>query len=164
MLRDQIRERLRADEGTGPMQNGRHLPYLDCCGKVRSECKCKTKGFLTIGFGHLLDGKGITRAQADRLLDDDIDDTVREVAAAIPWVADIDPVRQAIVVLMAYQMGTGSAVIGTGLMGFRGMLRALKAGDYETAAVEMLDSTWARDDSPKRALRMANTMRTGTWQ
>ena len=151
MTRDRLLTQLKADEGTGPMKHGRHLLY-----------KCP-KGFWTIGYGHNLDAKGLTRAQAERLLDDDLDETIRELGAALPWVADLDPVRQAVLVMMAYQMGVGSAVNKTGLCGFTQFLEAMQAGDYNTASVQGLESKWASLDSPKRALRLMEMVRSGLW-
>ena len=48
-----------------------------------------------------------------------------------------------------------------GLLGFRRMLTALAVGNYHGAAKEMLDSKWARSDSPSRAERLAKIMREG---
>ena len=48
-----------------------------------------------------------------------------------------------------------------GLLGFRRMLTALAVGDYQGAAMEMLDSKWARSDSSSRAERLVRMMREG---
>ena len=56
---------------------------------------------------------------------------------------------------MGYQLGIAE------LMGFKRMLAAMERGDYEAAAREMLDSKWARQDSPGRARRLAERMRRG---
>lgn len=66
---------------------------------------------------------------------------------------DLSPLRQAILVCMAYQMGV------QGLKGFRNTLKLLGAGYYGLAASEMLDSTWYRQDSPNRALRYSRMMK-----
>ncbi|SAL14719.1 lysozyme family protein [Caballeronia telluris] len=54
------------------------------------------------------------------------------------------------------------------LLGFAKIIAAARARDYTRAAVEMLDSKWAREDvgigtavTPGRALRLANLMRAG---
>lgn len=150
--REFIRKQLKQDEGTGPLKSGRHMPY-----------KCPA-GYLTIGYGHNLDAKGITRAQAEKLLDDDIDETIRDLVAALPWVADLDEVRQGVLVMMSFQMGVGRyKPKPTGLLAFQRTLDDIKQGDYHTAAVHMLESKWGKTDSPKRALRLADMMRTGEW-
>lgn len=62
---------------------------------------------------------------------------------------------QGVLVEMAFQMGI------RGLFGFRKMWLALDAGNYGLAAAEMLDSEWARKDSPGRAKKLAEIMRAG---
>jgi lysozyme len=46
------------------------------------------------------------------------------------------------------------------LLHFRRMLSALEQGDYQKAAVEMLDSKWARQVG-KRATHLNHMMKTG---
>jgi len=53
------------------------------------------------------------------------------------------------VVEMIYQMGMA------GFLGFKKTIAALKAGNYQLAAAEMLNSRWARQDSPNRAKDLA---------
>ena len=57
-----------------------------------------------------------------------------------------------VVTAMIYQMGA------TGVSGFNDMLYELSQKDYMDAANEMLDSKWARIDSPSRAMEMASIM------
>ena len=52
---------------------------------------------------------------------------------------------------MVYQMGT------TGVSNFKNTLTAIQSGDYKLAAVEMLDSKWAKQ-TPDRAAEMALVM------
>ncbi|WP_414717526.1 hypothetical protein [Steroidobacter sp.] len=58
---------------------------------------------------------------------------------------------------MAYQLGTN------GVTNFKRMCAALRIRDYSAAAIEMLDSTWAKQ-TPARAKRMAEIMRTEEWR
>ena len=60
-----------------------------------------------------------------------------------------------VILSMAYQMGM------EGLLGFRCFLASIAVCDYCLAATEMLDSKWARIDSPDRAKRLADMMRKG---
>lgn len=135
---------LKRHEGTGPTKNGRFLPYKDTVGK------------LTIGYGHNLTDKGLTLRQAEALLDDDIDEAIRDLVARFPWVAQLDVVRQAVLVDMCFNLGIG------GLAQFRQTLAAIQRGDYETASVRMLESLWA-DQVGRRARRLAEMMRSGQW-
>jgi len=65
--------------------------------------------------------------------------------------------RQAILISMAYQMGV------EGLRGFKKFLSALKAKDWALASKEMLDSKWARSDSPARAKRHSQVILSGSF-
>ncbi len=116
-------------------------------------------GFWTIGVGRLIDsrkGGGLSEDEIDYLLTNDIKRKTAEVAKALPWVSRLDGARQAVLVGMAFQMGT------EGLLKFRNTLAMVQAGDYEGAARGMLQSLWARQ-TPERAARMAKQMRTGEW-
>lgn len=68
---------------------------------------------------------------------------------------DDDPVRSAIILSMAYQMGV------EGLLGFTDMWAALGQGNYDLAADAMLDSLWGITQTPERAARHAQVMREG---
>lgn len=141
MMRDQLRARLIADEGVKLHAYQDHL------------------GFWTIGVGRLIDqrkGGGITLSEAHLLLDHDIDRCVRDVTAALPWVDALSPTRQAVLVMMAFQMGVG------GLLQFTRTLTAIKSARYDDAKRFMLASKWAQQ-TPARARRLAEMMRTGGW-
>lgn len=64
--------------------------------------------------------------------------------------------RQDILTSMAYQMGV------SGLSEFHHMLEAICNQDWNEAAAQMLDSTWAKQ-TPERANRHADVMRSGQW-
>jgi lysozyme len=59
---------------------------------------------------------------------------------------------------MAYQLGT------SGIANFKKMGASRRIRDYNNAAFEMLDSTWAREQTAARARRMARIMRTRLWE
>lgn len=63
----------------------------------------------------------------------------------------INPQAFGLVTEMVYQMGT------TGVSNFKNTLTAIQNGDYKLAAVEMLDSKWAKQ-TPDRATEMALVM------
>lgn len=116
-------------------------------------------GYQTIGVGHLLDPRKNGRLPEpiiDLLLDHDIGEA-RRAAEKLPGFAELNEVRQAVIVSMVFQMGLH------GVRGFPKMLAALAGGHYTRAAEEMIDSKWAREDSPKRAERAAKMMGTGEW-
>lgn len=118
------------------------------------------RGYWTIGVGRLIDkrkGGGLTPDEIDYLLRNDIERKSREVFAALPWAKDLNEPRQAVLICMAFQMGT------PGLLGFKTTLAHVQAGRYTEAATEMLVSLWA-GQTPGRATRMAMQMETGEWQ
>jgi len=116
-------------------------------------------GFTTIGVGRLIDvrrGGGLSPAEIDFLLTNDIGEKTAQVLEALPWATDLNEPRFAVLVNMAFQMGI------RGLLGFSGMLAAVKDGDYKAAAEHMLDSKWEKQ-TPDRAHRLANQMESGEW-
>lgn len=119
-----------------------------------------SEGYLTIGVGHLIDqrrGGRLPDFIIDTLLDHDIEQAQRELLAALPWFLSLDPPRQAVLVNMAFNLGTA------GLLKFAKTLGAIKTGSYSEAALHMLDSKWARQVGV-RAQRLATQMEKGEWQ
>lgn len=116
-------------------------------------------GYWTIGVGHLIDerkGGSLPEFIVDTLLSHDIEKHQRELIAALPWFIELDPVRQAVLVNMAFNLGT------VGLLKFANTLRAIRDGSYSGAAMHMLDSAWAQQVGI-RAQRLATQMETGVW-
>ena len=133
-----LRDQLIRDEGL------RLLPYTDTVGK------------LTIGVGRNLTDVGISETEAEMLLENDVGRTVGKLLVVCPWISKLDAPRHAVLVGMAFNMGV------TGLLGFRQMLLAVQAGQWATAAHEMLESRWA-EQVGARAQRLAQQMETGVW-
>ncbi len=73
---------------------------------------------------------------------------------SLSWWRKLDPVRQAVIANMAYNLGLGR------LLKFKHMLTAAEAGDWLRASSEMLLSAWA-SQVHDRATRLASQMRTG---
>lgn len=113
-----------------------------------------TAGKLTIGVGRNLEDRGITREESAYLLANDIANEERELLRALPWVAQLDEVRQRVLLDMSFNLGI------VGLLGFKNTLATIRAGDYTKAASMMLDSKWARQVG-QRAERLSRMMATG---
>ena len=114
-------------------------------------------GFLTIGYGRLIDrlkGGRITKDEAEFLLDNDISDKTTELTRKLPWVLQLDEVRSTVLLAMAFQMGTDK------LLTFKNTLKAVWDRDYKAAAAGMRASLWYRQ-TPQRAERLAKAMETG---
>lgn len=115
----------------------------------------RVQGHPTIGYGFALDVADIPKEVAEVWLAHLVARVHRDLVARIPFWSELDPVRQLALAEMAYQMGV------TGVLEFRHALQALGTGDAERAAAELLSSTWAREQSPARAARVAAMVRSG---
>ncbi len=135
MNRQLLRSQLERHEGL------RLKPYLDTVGK------------LTVGYGRNLEDVGISRDEADFMLDNDIDQVERQLETVDEY-RDLDPVRQTVIANMAFNLGFA------GLMGFKNMWSAIDRRDWDRAAKEMLNSKWARQVGV-RAVELSEIMRTG---
>jgi lysozyme len=153
-----------------------------------------TKGTPTIGIGHnmevdprmapgtalraRLDRDGCTRAEALAWLREDMDIAAAALSRALPWANQLDEVRQAVLVELAFNMGIGFAPgenprfpKGKGLRSFVNTLAKVERGDYEAAARGLLwndearkiPSKWHSDVKARRANTIANEMATGRW-
>jgi len=122
-------------------------------GKSLKPYQC-TAGKLSIGYGRNLDDRGITNAEAEYLLDNDIETAVAELDRVFPgWRNHSDNVQNVLVEL-SFAMGAPR------LSGFKKMWAALDARDYPTAAAELLDSRW-RQQVGQRAITLADRLRNG---
>jgi len=136
--RDRLRQQLIVHEGL------RLFPYTDTVGK------------LTIGVGRNISDVGISRVEALLLLDNDIDRSVLDLHTHIPWVHDLDPVRQAVLVDMCFNLGWPR------LSEFHNTLAAFKRKDWVSAAEGMRASKWAKQVGA-RAVRLRKMVLTGLW-
>ncbi len=130
---------LKGDEGY------KQFPYRD------------PRGVLTIGYGFNLESDGLVQAEASAVLALRVNRRYLELITALPWVQQLDEVRQGVLLNMAYNLGV------RGLQEFKCMLLALQAGDFGPAADDMLLSRWAGQVGD-RAQRLATQMRSGVWQ
>ena len=113
-----------------------------------------TAGHLTIGIGRNLDDRGITEDEARFLCQNDVDIVEQELARKFPFIVGLDDVRTRVLLDMAFNLGVPR------LSAFSNMWAALEEGDYKQAAVEMLDSRWARQVG-RRATNLSQMMETG---
>lgn len=115
--------------------------------------KC-TADKTTIGVGRNLDDVGITEEEAEYLLQNDIDRVILALRRELPWIDQLDEVRQRVLYDMAFNLGI------SGLLQFKKTLKAVKDGDYERAGRMMLDSKWATQVG-KRSDRLSVMMNIG---
>jgi lysozyme len=114
-------------------------------------------GLWTIGIGRMIDGRkkgGITRPEAELLLENDLDKREAALDMRLSWWRSIDIVRQGVLLEMTFQMGID------GLLKFANTLTQVHRGNYAAAAAGMRRSLWARQ-TPNRAERLARIMEQG---
>ena len=114
-----------------------------------------TTGHLTIGWGHNLEW-GISEPVAALLLREDVARAEAALVRAHRWVRELDPVRKAVLVSMAFNLGL------EGLLRFSQTLGAVASGRWADAAAAMRRSQWA-DQVGARAEELAEMMVTGEW-
>lgn len=121
-----------------------------------------SKGYFTIGIGILVDDRfihaGLREKEIDFIFQNRLFEVKEEINRKFPWVFALDEIRQAVLYNMAFQLGV------QGLAGFPKFLTYLKNNMWLLASQEMLDSKWAREDSPARAKRLSQQILTGEWQ
>ena len=118
--------------------------------------KCPS-GKTTIGYGRNLDDRGISKQEAEMLLDNEIKDICARLTLVLPWFEDIGSVRQDVLVNMAYNMGV------SGLLKWKKTLEDIKERRYKDASQKMRESLWAGQVG-KRALELADQLEKGVYE
>jgi lysozyme len=111
------------------------------------------KGNVTIGIGRNLIGNGISTREMKALLKNDIA-RARKRAERYKWFSGMNQPRQAVIVSLIFNMGN--------IDSFVRMRRAIVFKDWETSAVELLDSKYSRDVGD-RCLILSDMLRSGKW-
>ena len=114
-------------------------------------------GYPTFGVGHLVlekdeeHGKPVgTPVSEERILEclsKDIDIVCDELDMKDPWWRNLDDNRQRVMANMCFNLGHPR------LSNFKKFIGAMQISDWETAAVEMMDSKWAGQVG-NRAIRL----------
>jgi lysozyme len=116
-----------------------------------------SRGIWTIGYGTNLQAVEIDRKTAELWMYRALR-RARDGISSLPGFSEAGIVRQDVLTECAYQIGV------FGLMRFRKMWAAVAALDWQTAAVEMLDSKVARFQAPERWAVLAQRMASGKWE
>lgn len=120
-----------------------------------------SRGILTVGYGHNLKAKPLDPQvllliQLAYHLQCTIDmKEVTDYLSRLSWFQKLDPIRQAVLVDMAYNLGIPT------LLQFHQTLQEIQEGHYVAAADSMLHSEWAKQVGP-RAIEDASLMRDGS--
>jgi lysozyme len=114
----------------------------------------------TCGIGCTL---GVTKdtawddAQIDSNYEAAVQTAINGLDRIAPWWRGLDTVRANVLIDMSFQLGAPR------LSKFRMLFCACAVGNYDRAAEEMLNSTWAHQ-TPSRAAKLATRMRTGLFE
>ena len=127
---DNLREQLKIDEG------------------VKYEIYNDHLGYATFGIGHLVVegdeehgkpiGTPISEERVNSVFDSDVATYVTEAKKVFPNLDTLPEEAQAVIVNMCFNMGAPR------LSKFKKFIGGVNAGDWNTAAVEMMDSRWAK--------------------
>ena len=107
--------------------------------------KC-SEGYLTLGVGRNLDANGISEDEAMYILDNDIKRVQEELDRSWGSWRTFPEKARMVCIDMCFQLGI------SGFMGFRRTRALMEMGMWLEASEEMLDSLWARVQTPNRAL------------
>ena len=141
---EQLRETLKVDEG------------------VKYEIYKDHLGYPTFGIGHLIVesdqeygepvGTGVHLNRVNEAFDEDVSVMIDEAKKLFPDLEDLPEEAQQVIVNMTFNMGRPR------LSKFKKFIAGVNAGDWEKAAVEMMDSRWAKQVG-SRAERLRNRIR-----
>lgn len=111
-------------------------------------------GKLTIGVGRNLEDNGISTEEALMLLENDISRAANELDRNMFGWRGFSEARQRALLNMCFNLGWPR------MSGFKNMIAAIWADDWDTAAAEALDSYWASQVG-SRAKRIAVLLKEG---
>jgi lysozyme len=116
----------------------------------RSEPYTCTAGYLTVAFGKRVDYLNVDKETGEKWCLEDLKKLDSRLRIVFQWYKDSPKMIKAVVLDLVYQLGI------KGFSRFKKSIYLLETEQYEEAAEEMLDSKWARSDSPNRAKELSD--------
>jgi len=135
-MSDPTATRIKKNEGL------RHIAYKD------------TNGIWTVGYGRNLQAVAFTDQEIDLMFANDLK-RAQIGAKSFKAYERLSEARRGVIVEMCYQLGA------EGVRRFTAFWDAVARSDWETAKKELLNSKWARKDSPARAQELAEIFYNG---
>ena len=120
----------------------RSKPYVDTVGKI------------TIGVGFNLDDNGLPSKIIEELLDMTMKEAIENAQSFIRNFDDLSDNRKAVLANMAFNLGLNR------FRGFKRLRTAVETSQFDLAAMEMLNSHWAKQVG-QRATYLADKMKQG---
>ena len=117
--------------------------------------KCPN-GYDTIGYGFAIKDLFMDKELADFILDKKIRELLAKIEANDDWDTwfwDKPQNVKEVLINMIYQIGF------SGVRKFRKTIQYIKDDNFLLASEEMLDSKWARSDSPNRAKELSDIIK-----
>ena len=135
IVRDTLIEDIKMEEGY------RASVYLDTLEKP------------TIGYGFLIDSLELQEDICQLILMRKLEKLIKTIKFNFKWFDDMPEKIQDVVINICYQLGV------SGFSKFKKTIQFMKNKQWDKASVEMLDSKWAREQTPQRALRLSETVK-----
>ena len=121
-------------------------------------------GYPTFGIGHLVletdaeynkdVGTPVSEERIKECFEKDIENVFNDLNRSIPWWKDLPEDLTLVIANMSFNLGI------TRLLKFKKFLTALEVKNWDNAAVEMMDSRWAKQVGP-RAVRLKDRVLKG---
>lgn len=126
----------------------------------RSPCAYPdSRGFLTIAIGCPVDRRlrwaGLCDAAIDAQFAHDVAGAA-STAASIPNFDALNDVQQAALKSVCFQLGAQ-------VLDWKDFISGMTAKDWGAAAAALMESRWAREQTPRRAARETQMIQSGTW-
>ena len=129
----------------------KHFPYRD------------SVGIQTIGCGRNISnspidkGIGLSDDEIDYMLQNDIERTIKELSREYPWFNELEEgARRDAIINLHFNLGRAR------FAGFKKAIGHMEMGDHDQAALEFLDSRWAKQVKG-RAIEVTDMIKTGTY-
>lgn len=118
------------------------------------------KGNPSIGVGRNLSGRGLTDAESEYLLANDMDALQADLAPLLPWLDTLSANRQCAVYSLYFNTSLGNPRRFV-TAGWPHFLRQMQAGQFDAAASNLETSQPWASEVGARATRLANFVRNG---
>lgn len=121
-------------------------------------------GYATFGIGHLVlesdpehgqeVGTDVSETRIKECFEKDIENVFEDLDRNTPWWRDLPDDLTLVMANMSFNLGV------TRLLKFKNFLAAMEGNNWDRAAVEMIDSRWAKQVGP-RAIRLRDRVLKG---
>ena len=107
----------------------------------------------TIGYGFLIDTLELQEDICELILMRKLEKLIKSIKFNFKWFDDMPDKVQDVIINMCYQLGV------SGVSKFKKTIQFIKNKQWDRASVEMLDSKWAREQTPQRAKRLSEIVK-----